>query len=194
MVSTPKRIETLKILKVAMLYFKAGSSRSKYANEVVRLLVHQYCRLNEREAKFEFEGLYVNVQGIESTYIPTDLFMEYVVKDVKKHIKHMQSGQTLHNIEVHTKAISGNQTISEHFDELAEVIIRCTKHKHISDRNDILLIVNDLISVKPFSYTPGRNYVTFSNIKLDLLDELDDTKFNIWLYERCKIYAFEIGN
>ena len=106
----------------------------------------------------------------------------------------MQSGQTLHNIEVHTKAISGIQTISEHFDELAEVIIRCTKHKHISDRNDILLIVNDLISVKPFSYTPGRNYVTFSNIKLDLLDELDDTKFNIWLYERCKIYAFEIGN
>ena len=76
---------------------------------------------------------------------------------------------------------------------LLKYIKRCTKHKNIYDKNDILLLVNDLITMKPFLYTPGRSYVTFSNIELDLLDKLfNDTKFNI--FKRCKIYSFEISN
>jgi len=194
MVSTPNRHEALSILKHAMLYFKSSNVRSKYANEILRLLVHQICIMSQKEAQLEFDGMFINTLGKEDSYIATDLQMEYIVNIVKKHIKHMQSGQTVQNIQNRSTAICGLQCVCENFDETAKTIIRSTKHKHVSDYNDVLFVVSDLQDTKPFNRQPGRFHKAFPNITANVTDDIDASKLHKWLFERSKIYATELGN
>jgi hypothetical protein len=155
--------------------------------------VHQLSSLSEEEAILEFQGLFVNTRGSYDSHIPTDLQMEYIVKEVKKHIKHMNSGQTVHNIQVHSKAISGLKAISDHFDSASSVIVRCTRHKRLCDSNDVLFVVNDLISMQPFVNLPGRYHKSFTTITPNLLNDIEATKLHKWLYERSTIYLKEFS-
>ena len=93
--SKPSRLDAVAIFKVALIYFKAGNSRLKYANELLRLLVHQLSVMTQNQAASEYDGHFVNTTGTIGRYIATDLQMEYIVKEVKKHIKHMHSEQTI---------------------------------------------------------------------------------------------------
>jgi len=194
MVQKPKREDALSILRVAMLYFKAANSRSKYANEVLRLLVHQMSLLSKEEAELEFKGLFVNTKGRYDTNIATDLQMEYIVKEVKKHIKHMHSGQTEHNIQVHSRAISGLSAIGDHFDDASGVIIRSTRHKQLSDDNDVLCLVDDLSDMQLYVNHPGRCHKSFASITPNVANDIDATKLHKWLYDRAKVYSKEFGN
>jgi hypothetical protein len=192
-IKQPNRTHFLTVLKVAMLYLKAGNSRSKYANELLRLLTHQLCTLSEHEAQLEFEGLFVNTKGKDTTYIPTDLQMEYIVKDIKKHIKHMHSGQTVNNIEVHSKALSGLQNIVANFDDKANTTCARTAHKHVCDTADVHYVVNDLMNMKCFQVKPGRAHKTFPAISFNLINEINGSKLHEWLRNRKQYYAREIG-
>lgn len=109
----PERERGLRIFKLLMLYFKSHKNLSKYAFEILRLLVHQQSLLSERKAHEEFYGLFVNTKGRYNGQIPVDLRMAFHVKEVKKHIKHMASNKTHSNISNRTKAISCIKEISE---------------------------------------------------------------------------------
>ena len=87
----PDRTRGLRLLKLAMVYFKSNSNLSKYALEILRLLVHQLCLLSEKGAHEEFYALFVNTTGHYDGHIPADQRMEYLVIEVKEHIKHMAS-------------------------------------------------------------------------------------------------------
>lgn len=93
----PHRDRGLCLLRKTMLVFKSYNNLSKYAYEIMRLLVHQTCILSERAASEEFYGLLVNTTGRLNGHIPTDKRMEYPVKQVKEHIKHMFSNKTERN-------------------------------------------------------------------------------------------------
>ncbi|CAC5403385.1 unnamed protein product [Mytilus coruscus] len=101
----PDRDRGLRLLKVCMIHFKANNNLSKYAYEILRLLVHQLCILSEQEAHEEFYGLFVNTKGKMDSHIPCDLQMEYIVKSVKRNIKHMFSNKTGKNITTRTSAL-----------------------------------------------------------------------------------------
>jgi stress-induced morphogen len=189
----PHRENILRLLKFAMPYFKASNNRSKYANELLRLLVHQLFILSEKEAHMEFDGLFINIQKKEDSYLPTDLQMEYVINDIKKHIKHMHSGQTEKNIEVHSKALSGLKHIADNYDKQANTVIWSTSHKHTQDCTDVLQIVNDLIPLKPFAHIPGRCHSTFSKLTDNLINDIDSAMLHGWLTEKMYVYAEEIG-
>jgi hypothetical protein len=57
-----------------------------------------------------FTGLFVNTHGQIDT--PADLQMEYLVKNVKKQIKHMYSNKTEGNIVTRTSVLSAMNEIS----------------------------------------------------------------------------------
>lgn len=194
MITKPNRIDGLRVLRFALVYFRSANPQSKYANEILRLLVHQTCTLSEQEAQAEYNGLFVNTRGKDDSYVASDLQMEYIVKDIKKHIKHMQSGQTLKNIQTHSTAICGLGCICEQFDIEAKTVIRCTRHKHLSDNLDILFLVDDLRTHQLFVKAAGRVHDSFKRISADITNDLDAFKLHKWLYERSKVYATELGN
>ena len=98
MCKLPSRARALPLLKLIMLLFKVNSNLSKYALEVMRLLVHQLCSLSEQAAHEEFYGLFVNTEGSPAGHVACDDRMEWQVKLVKDHIKHMASNKSEKNI------------------------------------------------------------------------------------------------
>ena len=82
----PDRDRCLRLLKLAMIFFKANKNLSKYAHEILRFLVHQTCTLSETEAHEVFYGLFVNTRGKKDSHIPADLQVEHLVRTTKKHI------------------------------------------------------------------------------------------------------------
>jgi hypothetical protein len=79
---TPDRHTMLSLLKLflPMLYHQSRSS--KYAQEIIRFLVHQHS-LSLRKANETFYKLFVNFAGKYDSHIPADLAMEHIVKRQK---------------------------------------------------------------------------------------------------------------
>ena len=98
-IKTPNRNRMMRTLKLMMVLLKADSNMCRYADEILRFLVHQTCILSEREAHQMFYGMFVNTKGKLDSFIPCDLMMEFVVRATKKHIKHMHSNKTERNVE-----------------------------------------------------------------------------------------------
>ncbi len=116
----PDRDRGLRLLKVTAAVFKANNWQSKYAYECVRLLVHQISTLSLQEAHAEFYGLFVNTRGKINTHIPVDERMEWEVKEIKKHVKHMYSNKTEGNVFKRSRALSTIHEIGEKFDNVTK--------------------------------------------------------------------------
>ena len=127
------------IFKLAMLLFKSHRNLSKYAYEILRLLVHQICILSEKAANEEFYGLFVNTNGHFNGQIPADSRMEYLVKTIKTHLKHMHSNKTEKNIAKRTSAIATISDISSRYDSATNVLVRTKRHSDRSSRGDELI-------------------------------------------------------
>lgn len=193
-IKMPERTRGLRILKLMMVHFKSSNNMSKYAYEIMRLLVHQLCTLSDQKAHEEFYNLFVNTNGKFDGHIPADLRMEYLVKEVKKHLKQMFSNKTECNIQNRTRAIAGIHDIGENFDLQSNVIIRAKKHNNLSSMADELVILQDLRKLRPFRIQPGRVHTAFPNISKSVFDKLDVTKIHSWVNNKKFEFALERGN
>ncbi|CAG2238830.1 unnamed protein product [Mytilus edulis] len=136
---------------------KVNKNLSKYTYEILRLLVHQLCILSEQEAHEEFYGLFVNTKGKIDRHIPCDLQMEYIVKSVKRNIKHMFSNKTDKNITTRTSALPAIKDIAENFDKTSGVIIR---YNEVDGFTLIHLEEKDIFSMIPGKIGPARKIIT----------------------------------
>ncbi|XP_052066118.1 uncharacterized protein LOC127705808 [Mytilus californianus] len=194
MIHMPERVRGIRLLKLAMMYFKVHNNLSKYALEILRLLVHQLCTLSEKGSNEEFYSMFVNTGGKFDTHIPADRRMEYLVKEVKEHVKHMYSNKTEENISNRTRAISGIHEISENFDKQSGVIIRSKKHSGKSSKADELAILSDLRDIRPFHCQPGRKHSSFGEISSSVVQNLDVDHYHNWINTRKVKFALENGN
>ena len=65
----PERSRHISLFKLTMLLFKSHRNLSKYASEILRVLVHQICILSEKAAAEEFYALFVNTnQGSHTPF------------------------------------------------------------------------------------------------------------------------------
>ena len=190
----PDRKRGLRLLKLAMIYFKSNSNLSKYALEILRLLVHQLCLLSDRGAHEEFFALFVNTTGHYDGHIPADQRMEYLVKEVKEHIKQMASNKTETNIANRTRAIYGVKSISQNFDRECSVLIRAKKHSDRSSADDEKVMLKDLRKKRPFKCQPGRFHEAFPNIKHSIYKDLDVLHYHEWIHSRKGRFFLEKGN
>jgi len=194
MTHMPERHRGIRIFKLAMVYFKSHKNLSKYAYEILRFLVHQICILSDKEANEVFYGLFVNTSGKTDSHIPADRRMEYLVKQVKEHIKHMYSNKTETNISNRTRAISGIREIAETFDKHSSVIVRAKKHSNKQTRGDEFVMLEDLRHIRPFRNQPGRFHTSFPTISPSIVDNLDVIHFHEWIDTRKVHFALERGN
>ena len=191
---SPNRQRGLALLKLTMIHFKANNGCSKYASEILRLLVHQHCILSEKEAAEEFYGMFVNTTGKPGSHIPCDLKMEHIVKEVKSNIKHMFSNKTDKNITTRTSALPLIKDISEKFDVTTGVIVRSKKHTHSDSLQDEKAIMNDIRQLKPFENIPGRKHLSFPSVPKQMDQLLDKDSFRAWLDSSKYKYANDLGN
>ncbi|XP_070532786.1 uncharacterized protein [Ptychodera flava] len=193
MCKLPDRDRGIRILKMAMVIFKSSNNLSKYALEIIRLLVHQLCILSEREALEEFYGLFVNTKGKIDSFIPADRQMEYIIKLVKSNIKHMYSNKTESNIKKVTSAIAGISDIAENFDKSSRILVRGKKHSAISAQEDEMAIIEDLRKIRPFQCLAGRYHPSFAHISNTIQDNLDRQHFYEWIDRNIVKFATEFG-
>lgn len=190
----PDRNRGLTLLKATMIHFKANNNMSKYAYEIMRLLVHQYCTLSEKEAHEEFYGLFVNTKGKADSFIPCDLRMEHLVKSVKTNIKHMFSNKTDKNITTRTSALPVMKDIAENFDKVTGVIVRSKKHSDKESIHDEQDMIKDIHQLKPFVYQSGRKHDSFPNVTSQMVSLLNTTNFRSWIDIQKYKFATELGN
>ncbi|XP_061184242.1 uncharacterized protein LOC133192263 [Saccostrea echinata] len=190
----PDRERGIRLLKIAMLYFKTHNNLSKYAYEIMRFLVYQECLLSEKAANEMFYGLFVNINGKYDGHIPADRRMEYMVKEVKSHIKHMCSNKTEKNISNRTRAIPGIKIICSNFDYQSSVITRAKKHSDKSSTSDELTLIQDLRNVRPFFFQPGRFHNSFQHISPSILHNIDIPYIHSWIEQKKIHFALDSGN
>lgn len=194
MVKLPNRDRSIVILKFCMLVFKANSNLSKYALEILRLLVHQQSSLSLKAACEEFYGLFVNTKGKLDSHIPVDEQMEWIVGQVKAHIKHMHSNKTEKNITTRTRALAGIKDIGGNYDQATEVIVRAKRHTVPTAQADELAIVEDLRQIRPFERRGGRTHESFPNISRSMVERLEVPRILHWVQTRTYRFATELGN
>ena len=184
-IKLPNRERALRLFKLTMPIFLANNSKSKYAYEIMRLLVHQQCSLSEKEAVEEFYALFVNTKGKMHTHIPVDDRMEWQVGKVKKHLKHMFSNKTEDNILKKTKALGGLAEVAENYDKATNVVVRATSHTEASALGDELTMQGHLREVRPWR---GRYFEGFNRMSKSAMQGLDLVKYRNWI--QTKLYRF----
>ena len=164
-----------------MSFFRAHNSRSKYAAEILRLLVHQYYSLSEKGSFKELYGHFVNNKGEPHSHIPSDLNMEYIVKEVKWNIKNMGTSQNEDILNRRTGAINGLTEISKNFDICANVVTRYQHHAHITDIGDKLEMLQCILDIKPFSIINGRFHPSIKTSNMSVLEKNNSSKLAEWI-------------
>lgn len=177
----PSRDRLLALLKLSMVVFKTRNNNSKYALEIHRFLVQQISVLSKREAVETVEAMFVNAKGKPNSCTPADLQMEYVVKIIKKHIKHMYSNKTEQNIAKQTRALSSVHNLSQHYDTTTDVIIRSKQHKEKESAGDELMMIEDLRKLHPFAFEANRAHPAFPSIKKSILQHCNTDHYHSWL-------------
>jgi hypothetical protein len=125
--------------------------------------------------------------------------MEFIVKEQKRHIKHMFSGKSTKNINRRSAALCGLSDVSANFDKSTNVLIRATKHKEVSSLDDELLIITDLREIRPFSHIAGRRIDMGrkindeKNMPCSGIVGLESIQFKNWLKAKHRYYTVEIG-
>ncbi|XP_033729813.1 uncharacterized protein LOC117319009 [Pecten maximus] len=174
----PDRERLIRVMKQCMIIFKAKSNNSKYALECHRFLVQHLVLMSERESTKVIHSLFVNTTGSPHSHIPADLQMEYLVKDIKKHMKHMFSNKTMSNIATRTRGLSCLKSIAEQYDTQTYVKARAKKHQRGSYFDDELVLVKDLQQLQPFQNQPGRFHSSFPKMHKTMLKYLDIDHFH----------------
>ena len=183
LVKTPDRQKLLGLFKLMMVQLKARNSKAKYPLELLRLLLQQYCQLPLQEACEVLQACFVNTQGRINSHIPADLQMEWLVRNVKAHLKHMYSNKTEASIFAMSSALYGVELISNNFDNTAKVLKRAQKRKLKDAERDEVAMIADLHRVRPFSHIEGRAYDQFRTIPSSPTKWLDIHKFNTWFLD-----------
>ena len=193
-IKVPNRPRMLRTLKLMMILLKADNNLSKYADEIMRFLIHQICLLSAHDARMSFYSMFINTQGRLDTHIAADMQMEFLVRTYKKHIKHMLSNKTESNIERKTAALGGLCTVTTHYDEITSVVVRTQNHSKPSEMGDEISMIEDLRKIHPFQHTENRSHETFTNVQPSLLTGLNNKPILDWLTNRSLIHAQSLGN
>lgn len=183
----------MSIPKHTIVILYTSSSASKYANEILRYVVHHSQVLSPRKALECFYNQFVNYRGCLDTHMPADLAMEHVVRDQKRLIKYMFSSKTEQNITRRSSALAAIVRVSENYDMKTGTVMRARKHATVSAFTDEVEMAKDLRSVRPFTYVPGRKFTGFETIESTFIVNVSNDKLLEWLSRKVDLYTHELG-
>lgn len=136
------------------MMFKTVKNNSKYVLETLRFLCFRQASYSLQTSYQSIYCLFVNTQGRLDSSIPADLHMEHMVKNTKSMLKSLGSNKTPEVIVKRSNALAGMDAISHHNDTDTNVILRSHHHKLKNANNDEIKMIQDIMEVHPFVYTP----------------------------------------
>ena len=105
----------------------------------------------------------------------------------------MCSRRSENNVERHTSAMCGINTVADHYDEITNVLIGATHHKAIDSINDAKMLIQELRTIKPFKKVARRQHVGIGTTPESGYVSLNIIQFKEWLTSKQRIYSMEIG-
>lgn len=190
---SPDRARLMTVMKCMMMMFKTVNNNSKYALEILRFLCFHQASYSLQTSYQSIHGLFVNTQGKLDSSIPADLHMEHMVKKTKSMLKSLGSNKTPEIIVKRSKALAGMDAISHHYDTDTNVILRSHHHKLKNANDDEIKMIQDIMEVNPFVYTPGRSFEFFKGLTSPLLFSINDNKYKAWVEHHKSILDYDSG-
>lgn len=123
----------------------------------------------------------MNWKGGIGQNIEDDCVQEITNKIRKNIVKRMGSNKTIKSIGRVCKAVSGIKEIVENYSKELGMHSTSTEHTTTDSKNDEVAMITDLLTLKPFTATPGRAHRSFAEIKRSPLLYLNVPKFHEWL-------------
>jgi len=174
----PVREELLALFKLIGLILRGHSTQLKYPLEILYLFFQQYSTMNERDACVAFSSCFVNLNG--NGHVAADQLNEWVVKIVKKLLKHMYSNKTNDNIYNQSAALAGVNEIVANLDGELATVARYKQHKYKLDVEQEMKLIGDFHEADPFTFIEGRKFRKFPNISMSPKLKVDSYHMNRW--------------
>ena len=169
-------------LKYLLLMFKAKSSYSKFAVEVLRFLSQVNCTLTEQMGKRVVYGRFFNTAGKQlGRNIEIDLAMEHTIKATKNLVNAMGANKTKKAVQRATRAVGGVQEIVHSYDKCSGVVPSSTAHTRKSSEKDEHQMISDLRKLRPFQSVPARCHSAFPDMVSSPILSINWAAFHAWL-------------
>ena len=158
--------------KFLMLHFFA-ENKSKYAIEVLYLLIQQNCLLSQREAYRQRWNRSTNKNGGagNNVSLDLDLDLEHDNNYLKEALKKLGPNVAQSAVSRCGKILKFARKKVEDINRECAVMKRTVKHFIKSARKDLEKLVHHLIEKEALTLHPGRHYRYFANIALHTLNK-----------------------
>ena len=190
----PDRHRTIRLIKLLMMFFKADKPGvSKYGVECLIFLLQQQYLLSEHDATEAFYAMFINTKGKIDTFVPADMWMEWTVRVIKKHVNHLMGNKNSSTIQKKSRSLCAINEIAENFKAECDSVVRCKKHKTPDSKADEESIWNDVHSIKPFEFTPSREFPSFPEMPPSMRARLNAVRYDAWIRTRVPHYGVHFG-
>ena len=166
--------------KFLMLFFRA-SGHTNYTLEALNLLSHYYYLLPPRYAEQMKWNRFVNTQGKRGANISADLHIEHMNRICKEAVNHLGANKTPKAITRIGKVVGVISNTLDNFDKISGVEHGSDKHTRRSDDKDLRLVINELQKSKVFVFSEGRKHGKFPQIRCNMLQSINRSKFDSWM-------------
>ncbi len=79
--------------------------------------------------------------------------------------------------------------IVANYDKITAVRKPSGRHTQKSTKDDVMIIIKQMQDRNAYDHIPGRSHNAFSNMKNDMLDKLDMSKFKVWVSNSLKTFS-----
>jgi L1 cell adhesion molecule like protein len=178
----------IRLYKFFYLYFKI-SNCPKYAYATLELLAQVNGLLTPRMAYSLTWNRFVNHQGHMYSNHPMDLDLEHDNKCFKNDICSYRGEITERSVNRVGRSVESTDEIVGNYDKKTAVRKPSGRHTQKSTTDDVMIIVEQLQDANVYDRIPGRCHNAFPDMKNDMLDELDMSKFNGWVSKSLKTFS-----
>lgn len=168
------------------MYLKhQGSASTKCCLEALYLMFQVYGILSPQAAHRLIWNRSVKNKKASSN-ITLDLMLEFYNKTMKEAVKKLGPSASPKSLDRIANSLGFTTEIFNVFDSSLSVFKRCGKHSKKSSRKDLEKIVNALIENNAFTFTKGRKYTSYANMKPSILCGFNIQKMFHWINEHKK--------
>jgi hypothetical protein len=154
-----------------LLLFEYNFHHTKYAFAILLFFAKIYALLSEKQAYLLIHNRFVNKKGKPGGNIPLDLHMEHLNLDAKKLLQAMGAKMTEAAVQRCARSMTVMNKIMESIYEECEKSHRSGYHGTQTSAETVHSILNDLMQVDVFTYTPEREgHPSFKKFKSNILD------------------------
>ena len=167
--------------KFLFLFFRT-SGHTNYALEALTLLSNYYYLLPPRYAEQMKWNRFINTQGKRGTNIIfADLYIKHLNRISKDAVNHLGANKTLKAVKRIGKIIGIVSSTLDHYDKVTGIDHGSDRHTRRSDKDDLNLVLKELLKSRVFTYSKNRKHKAFPQIRCNMFNSNNRKKLNSWI-------------